>query len=303
MADAQSVDDDIIIEDTAKAGDKLVTSDSELEKLRLELEKSRKNEDKANIALVNERKRSSETAGKLVNETNNRLGAEEVAIHNGIAAATQEAENLEQQVVAAQTEGKFAEAAKLTRQLASAQVKIDDWGKRKTQLESYKASQAEIAKNRPAEVADPYAHLSSPTRAWIERNPKFRTDNTFNKLAQAYASEAEDQGFAIDTPDYFKYVDNKLAGKTTTTNDDAGDDAPVRVQSSRTSKVASATPPSRNTSAMNNGGSTKSDNRLTPAEAEMAVLSYPKLPQAEAQKKYLENKRVLIGEGKIQGNA
>lgn len=298
MADesgAQVIEDDkkdIVVEDAAKTVEKsaeLATSDNELEKIRGELERSRKQQQSLESQLQEERRGRTEANSRVVTETNNRLSAEEVAISNAIAASTSEAERLESEIVAAQENGKFSEAAKLTRQLASAQTKIDGWTNRKEQLETWKEQQ----KNRPAEVVDPNSHLSARTRAWIDRNPKFKTDENFRKKAQGYANLAESEGLAIDSDEYFEYVDSRINAKL-------GVEEPI-VQQQVQRKTVASTPPSRNQGM----GTTqqRETNRLTADEADMAKWTYPKLTPAEAQKKYYDGKLRAIAEGKIAGNA
>jgi chromosome segregation ATPase len=291
---AQVIEDDkksdIIVDDAPKVEEKqkeLATSDNELEKIRAELEKSRKKEQFLESQLQEANRGRTEATSRVVTETNNRLSAEEVAIANAIAASTAEAERLEAEVVAAQENGKFSEAAKLTRHLASAQTKIDGWTNRKEQFEQQKRTFEQQKKSRAAEPEYPRS------KAWIDAHPQFNTDDKFKNKVLALHHEAQAEGLAIDSEDYIDYIDSRINAKPVV------EEAPIQQATQR--KTIASTPPSRSQGMSNT--QQRETNRLSPEEAEMAVLAWPKLKAAEAQKRYLESKQALIASGKIAGHA
>lgn len=287
MADAQTIDENLLEEIESitnkepekKESEKLEVTADELESLRHSLEEKTRESQEWKFKAEDATRRTSEVSSRLSNETANRLTAEEVAIQNGIAAATADAERLENEIVTAQESGKFHDAAKLTRQLASAQTKIDGWESRKSQFEA--------VKNQPRQVAQqPVEYPRS--QAWIARHPEYNTNPSFkNKVAAAHF-DAISNGIEMESDEYFSHIDDFISPKKTTTT------APRN-------KVA-ATPPSRGTTSMS-GNNTQGSNRLTPDEAEVAVMTYPKLSAAEAQKKYCDNRQILFKMGKLSGSA
>lgn len=295
-------DDDIIVDDNAdnKKTDDLSVSDSELDNIRKDLENERRKVSLLQTEADDARRERTAVTGKLASETENRIRAEEVAIANAIAASTGDAERLENEIVSAQENGKFSEAAKLTRQLASAQTKIDSWEARKQQFDSWKEQQKNARSAQDATVEYP------KSKAWIAQHPEFNFDGKFrNKVLSAHHQALSD-GLTIDSDEYIEYIDNTVNRKNENISiADAGENEPDRVSSSRVnSRAVASVPPSRNGANMSgNVNGREPQNRLSAQEAEMAVLAYPKMKQAEAQKRYLDAKRALIGAGKMQGNA
>lgn len=296
---AQVIDDDVLKAidgnednqvDSFKANDENVrksasVDDSELETLRSELERQRRESEKWKSEAEDNRRRYDDTSTKLNNETNNRISAEEVAISNALAASAAEAERLENEIVAAQEAGKFHEAAKLTRQLASQQVKIDSWEQRKSQFEAFKEQQ-KTQVNQAVQTAN-----NSRSKAWIDAHPEFNTDMRFrNKVLAAHYS-AQSEGLVIDSEEYISYIDNAVSNKRQET------DTSLVQQKQRS---YDSTPPSREVrtnSRRDDSGSRK----LRPEEAELAALTFPDLKPADAQQKFYESKMELIKQGKLSG--
>ncbi len=291
-AEPQKIEEEVEKTTTSTENDdkKNSTGESELDTLREALDKTRKEADAYKSRAERAEQEKTENGKRLTTETSNRVNAEDIAITNALAAAVADAERLEREVVEAQEDGKFSEAAKLTRQLASAQNKIDGWTAQKERFETQK----KLAVERPQEP-DALAGYTLKTRQWIESHPEFLTDSKYKAKAMSAHYEAEVEGIALDSPEYFKHIEDKIKGKSQVTDLDEMQE-PVR-KSPRT-----ATPPSRG----NNGSGMKQgneNNRLSLTEVEMAIHAWPKLPKAEAQKKYLEAREKLIAEGKIQRQA
>ena len=310
QSDAQIIDDDVLSaldketkdkeaelnKSLDRTTDNAANDDNDIERIRAELEKARRESRLKDEELKQARKYSSETTTKLADETHNRIQAEEVAITNAIAASVTEAERLENEIVAAQEAGRFADAAKLTRQLASAQTKIDSWEARKEQFEGWKEQQ----KN-----AKPAQQPQYPkSQAWIAAHPEFNTNPQFHNkvMAAHYAAQAE--GIVIDSDDYIAYIDDAVAGKRQANNDSGAEPTydSVRGQG-RSSKTAAAAPPSRGNNTMGNSNKRgDGGNRLTPEQAEVAQLTFPKLKASEAQKKYWESRQILQEQNKLGGD-
>lgn len=282
-------------EDNVIKKDELSTSDSELDALKRALEESRENERSLKEQVTKERTEKTEVVSKLSAETGNRLSAEEVAIVNGLAAATSEAERIERELVDAQENGKFADAAKLSRQLASAQNKIDKWEGDKNRFEQFREQQ----KNRPAKP-DPLASFTPASREWIEKNPRFLSDSKFKAKVLAAHYEADADGVPLDSDEYFMHLDNAVKGKTAKPEEPEEDVEQVR-QEVKPQKQAtrSAAPPSRGASNTNMSKQGNGQIKLTAQQVEAAIFSNPKLPHAEAIQRYSEGLNKAIESGKM----
>ena len=277
--------------------EELSTSDSELDTLKKALEESRNDAQSYKDRALKAETEKTEIVGKLHTETGNRLSAEEVAIANGLAAAISDAERLERELVEAQEQGKFADAAKLSRQLASAQNKIDRWEGDKETFERNKKA----VKEQPQQK-DPLATYSPAAREWIGRNPKFLTDAKMNAkvMAAHYAATAE--GIDVDSEEYFRHLDTAVKGKPVQVEQPREEEVQEERQETQPHKPANRTaaPPSRgasNTSMSGNKGN--GDIKLSPQQVEAAIFANPRLSSADAIVKYKEGLQKAVQSGKM----
>lgn len=281
-----------------------VVTDAELNGLREQIKK--RDEDNKNLetALSEERKAKQELGNKLGNEVTQRFSAQESAIENSIIAATAEIDGLEKQQTALMEEGKFGEASKISRLIASAQYKLDAAGAQKGQLETYKANatrEAERVKN------DPLASYSDPAKRWIQKNPSFMSDRKVNARVMAAHNLAVADDVEVDSPDYFKRLDEAISpvqihARTENTEDELDDN-----QEPASKPVVKTAPRSSTAAAVSRSGSFNAGNgssvgkriQLTADEAEAAVISFPNLKPQDAYVKYAENKKALKEAGRI----
>jgi hypothetical protein len=300
-------DDDDVVFKGVRAVDKPKedepsVNDSELENLRKELEKTKKEKAEALIRANSAETQRNEANRQVQTETSNRFAAEETAITNAIAAATSQAESLEKEYIAAQEGGKFADAARIARQLASAQTKIDAWEGRKQQFEQFKATEA--AKPKPTATADPLEasleRFKPRVREWIRHHPQYLTDNKFQAKANYLHQLAVAEGITEESDEYFNYINENIDDKpppARDTQETNGKHIDIEPQPTKVSSSRVAAPPSRGNNTMSSTR-TQSDNRLSAIEAEHAVAMFPKLTAAEAQKKYYEGKLAAKAAGK-----
>jgi hypothetical protein len=280
-------------------------TDDQLNALREQI-KQRDEEIKArNEELARERESKRELGNKLGNEVSQRFSAQESAIENAIVAATAEIDGLEKQQTALMEEGKFGEASKISRLIASAQYKLDNAQTQKSQLENYKT--AETAKLERAK-SDPLAVYSDPAKQWIRKNPAFLSDKKVNARVLAAHNMAVADDVEVDSQEYFKRLDEAINPTTRveiqqTQEDDM--DEPVeppkpQVRQTQTApKSSTAAPVSRGGSQqIGNSGSGKRI-QLTADQAEAALISFPNLKPQDAYVKYADNMKALKEQGKL----
>lgn len=190
--------------ETTETEDHEVSTD-DVAKLAAELAAAKADRKAALEASVTTSKAHDETRNSLQVEREGRLKAVEDAITNGMVAAQSEVERLTDMAAKASEEGRFADAAKFTRQAAVHELKLEGFEANKAQL----AVDRERIKNQPV---DPEASLSAATKAWINEHPQFRTDAVYRGWATAAHDEAVQRlGLIPDTPAYFAHVNKRLA--------------------------------------------------------------------------------------------
>ena len=290
--------DDQIIQD---ANDNQVT-DEQLNTLREQIKQRDEEIKQRNAELDSERSAKIELGKKLGNEVNQRFSAQESAIDNAIVAATAEIDGLEKQQVQLMEEGRFGEASKISRLIASAQYKLDAAQTQKTQLDTYKsqaAQEAERAKN------DPLSVYSDPAKNWIRKNPSFLSDKRTNARVMAAHNMAIADDINVDSPEYFERLDQAInptqrVAMTTTEEDVSDNQEQPKPKAHVAPKSSTAAPVSRGGN--HQGGNSGNNGRriqLTADEAEAALISFPKLSPQDAYLKYADNKKRLKEEGRL----
>lgn len=281
-------------ENTETSNKSQVTSE-ELDSLRQQL-KQKADESKAlEDALHTERRARQETGAKLSEEVSNRFSAQESAIENAILAATAEIDGLEKQQTQLMEEGKFGEASKISRLIASAQYKLDGAQFSKSQLGTYKQNaerQAEVAKS------DPLAQYSESAKSWIRKNPAFLSDKKTNARVMAAHNLAVADDVEVDSPDYFARLDEVIRPKVTVeTKEDDNAEEPIVTTKPQQPKASSGAPVSRG--GHQSGGSGGKRIQLTSEQAEAAVISFPNLAPKDAYVKYADNIQKLKEAGRL----
>lgn len=233
-----------------------------------------------------ERKASESTRGHAT-EIDARFRAEEEAITGQIAAAESDAERLETQIADLYAEGKFADATKMSRQLASSMAKVENLSSRKTMLESEKTRVRAIA---TAAAADPTSNLTPASRDWVSRHPRYLNDDSYRQAVWAADRLAKHRGVVPDTEGYFKFVEEQLGERqpepvkeTKEPTKETKEPEPVTDDDKTKARTASVAPVQRRaqTSEMNHGGDGRIE--LSPDEKEHADISMPDIPQGDYQ--------------------
>lgn len=190
-------------------------SDVELAELRAQLQRKTENEEALRSQNQTLQRERNDAHRRITSEVDQRFIAEESAIENGLAAAMADADRLEDLITDLNEKGEFRESAKRTRELTSAQTRIDGFNWRKQQIQGAK----EQATVRAAQAAqDPlarYGEPGSPTRRWIDAHPKFLTDDLYNHDVVGAHKKALRQGMNEGTNEYFEFIEREIGERKT----------------------------------------------------------------------------------------
>lgn len=217
---------------------------------------------------------------------------------NAIEATEQAASNAERAYADAMASGDYQAAGRAQRAMASAEAHLLRLQNEKSQAEQYIESlrtegrvQAPQKQSfAPEQPTDPVeamaARLTPKSAAWLRQHPE--AANQVEKLTAAHAAATQLEGLEVESPEYFRYVEERLG-------------VGQRAQAPKPSKKVMASAPVQSSSGMSSPRSSGNGSTmvLSPAEVEQAVLNEPELPRDKALEVYARNKAALIREGKL----
>lgn len=200
--------------------------DQELAQLREQLAQAQSRAASLEGTATNERQGRIAAERRTMSEAELRVVSQQESCENAILAGESEADALEAQIVSLQTEGRFAEAGKVVRQLTQIEAKLVDQRNRKDWLEGERLKVKSATANHEAAIASqpavdnrvladgrPLASFNgSPmTKAWLERNPRAFTDKVFlaKVMARHYEMVADD--IQPETNEYIAGFDQKFS--------------------------------------------------------------------------------------------
>jgi hypothetical protein len=266
-------------------------------------------------------------------ESGARFMAQKSAVESSIHAHETAIAGYEQDLARAMQVQDSNAMSKITRDIARLETRLEGLRNSKEQIDQIERSGGPRPQPVPGE--DPrLATMSETSKDWVRRHPQFLTDENFFNKTVGYHNLAKAEGHAVDSPGYFAFIERKLGLREADEDDDqrprpsrehqadiSGDIAPPddnrgfdrgAIQRERDRRperdaTSSAARPSRGAansgeSYAESGHSGGSDPHLTPAELEIAQLSYPdewaKDPRI-AKKLYGDHKKYLKSIGKI----
>lgn len=142
------------------------------------------------------------SAEKLKSEIEKRLEEQGNTIATALVSAQAEIDSFRALAAKAMEDGKWADAAEATENMADAKVRLRELTYQKQQVEQAKTQAAEAAKNpRPAPGPQ------GKTAAWIAAHPRFNTDPQYNAAAMAAHYQAIRDGIAIESDQYFQRIE------------------------------------------------------------------------------------------------
>jgi hypothetical protein len=232
-----------------------------------------------------------------------RFGAQDAAIANALASATNDVATIKAQVSRAQAEGNFDAATEAIDALTDAKIRVKQAEGQKRWLEDEKrktAAEVAAAEQQRQQYAnqpvDPMDGLSPAARQWVQAHPRFLNDQAYQNKARVAAQYAESVlGFAADTPEYYEHVETALGERQA-----AYDDDPAPRQQTRQRNSTMAAQPSR--SASPGHAQSRQSFTLSPIERQYALDTMgelkgqdgQKLSQAEIFKRYATNRDVAL---------
>lgn len=217
---------------------------------------------------------------------------------NAIEATEQAASNAEKAYADAMAAGDYAAAGRAQRAMASAEAHLMRLQREKEQaeyaVESMRTEGRVQAPQRPSfepqhGPSDPVeamaARLTPKSAAWLRAHPE--AANKVEKLTAAHTAAVQLEGLEPETPEYFRYVEEKIGLSQPAQN--------------KTAKKVMASAPVQSSSSMSSSRSSGNASTmiLSPAEVEMAILAEPELPRDKALESYARNKAQLIRDGKL----
>jgi DNA-binding protein YbaB len=191
---------------------------SGVEILRQQLEaKQREAEDarKARIEAENlARQREFEAKNAVVYAQDSQI----TAFDNAIAGFERDAEMLEERAAAALERGEYQAAAKIQREMAKIESKLEFLNKGKFDLQEKLEVQRQnltpperIVYEGPKDPVEAYIQNLAPVaKDWIRAHPEVVTDDTLRNLMTGAHYEALGMGLKPNTQEYFGHIENKL---------------------------------------------------------------------------------------------
>lgn len=216
---------------------------------------------------------------------------------NAIEATEQAASNAERAYADAMASGDYAAAGRAQRAMASAEAHLLRLQNEKAQAEQYIESLRTEGRVQapPRQTFEPMPQSQDPVEmmasrltpksaAWLRAHPE--AASKVDKLTAAHQAAISLEGIEVETPEYFRYVEEKLGLST-----------PQKAPN----KKIMASAPVQSSSSMSSSRSVGNGSTmiLSPAEVEQAVLNEPDLPRDKALEVYARNKAALIREGKL----
>lgn len=217
-----------------------------------------------------------------------RFGAQDAAVANALASASNEAKQYKAEYTRLLEEGKFAEAADVNDKLVDARFREKQAQQQAQWLTQKKAEfnhqlQADTEQRERMEEQAAQPKTSDRAQQWIAQHPRFNTDAAYRYKALAAHEEALASGIQPDSDEYFDHINAAV--------EEGGavqQQTPQR-QAPKPSKASMGAGPSRSGGAGAGNGAARRTVTLTPEQREWADISMPNLEPAERYKRYARN--------------
>lgn len=247
----------------------------------------RKQLDEERLARVEAEKRAQEAAQRAQSASKETETTHLQLVNQAIDQFKRENDILKSNLRAAMSENDYDKAAELQEAMAMNAARL-------LQLEQGKQAMEQRVKNPPPpegqDLVESFASRLTPKSAdWVRKNPQYVTDPRLNRRMIAAHELAVSDNIAVDTPEYFAFVEKTLGIQ----KPEARAETSALSEASAPTKARSA-PPSAPVSRSGTGTGTRSNVvRLTSAEAEMADM------MGMTHKEYATHKLALQKAGKL----
>lgn len=177
--------------------------------------------------------------------------------------------------------GEYDKVSDLNEKIAIAATKLD-------RLENAPATERRAAPPAEEKSVEGYlAKLSPPAAAWMRAHPSYITDPKLNKMVLSAHYKADAEGYVLDSPDYFAYIERSMLG-----NQSPPPPPPPPPEVRRQAPTTNAAPVSRDPP-NGNGQPQRQAVSLTREEVDMAKM----MGQTPAE--YAKAKMQLEAEGRL----
>lgn len=261
--------------------------------------------------------RDARAAKDEAEQSRDRANNSELAvIENGIASATRELEAHEAEYTRAAEAGEFAKMASIQTKISKAAAALDRLENAKSTFDVNARAQTTEGRveapqtDRPSPLDQYLSQFSPVAQNWLRQHPECMDarvggDATKNSMMMAGHYAAVAKNITQGTPEYFKVIEDHITPPTqqqatTQVASKAADIQQAGTTETKAPKAQPSAPPSRDTPAAQ-GQQPRNirEVRLTKDQQEMAKVSFPHLPEAQAFGQYARNLIELEAEGKI----
>ncbi len=222
-----------------------------------------------------------EAVTKAAGSENNAVNAKERELEQAKVSIATSVSTLEDQYQAALEAGDSKAARETNTKLQKALITQDRIEQEHGKFSAWKKQQEEIAKRTPQQTGP-----SPAAQAWINRNPRFTQDAEYAQEAEAAYTLGERRGFAKDSIEHYKFVDERLKK----VYGDKGDDTVVVTEIPAKKPTPYSAPPNRGTGMEPENGSGRKTYKLTAAQVEaagfmgMTTVEYAQYLEAEKER-------------------
>lgn len=173
-------------------------------KAREDEKRAREEAEQRRLTAETQRKEADTSATTALKQ---QMEAQEGQIENGLIAAQSAVDAAEQEYIRAETDGDVAAKIAAQKKLARAVTTVDRWEEEKEKFNSWKKEELPRLEARiKAQTAAP--QYTPQAQEWINRNPRFNTDDEFRSMTAHFHTMALRKGMKQDSPDYFKFIDD-----------------------------------------------------------------------------------------------
>ena len=300
-AGESSKNNDIIVEHEGVEQKEVRTQSDPLSDIHKRLEESERLRKDAESKLIStererdlERSNSEKTRTALANSEVEKVSAQEASINNRLDAARAAALNARNAWIDAVDSGKStAEQADLMEAHTAAVYALKGVEGAKAHFDNWKEKQKTAPKQQPVTNS---GAVSEAGQKWIDSHPRFNTDRRYRRIAEGAHLEYERTGKSLDTPEYFKFIEEALHEEGL---DADGDNSGQKDTQRKASSSSTAAPASFSSAASGGRGSAAAQEersgkrvfKLDSTMREIAHRTYGKtssfgLSNEEAERKY-----------------
>lgn len=214
--------------------------------------------------------------------------ATEISHRNAVAAAKSAFESAQKEWDDAFDSGDKTSVRKAQEKLNDAQSMLRSAEYQNAQFDNWKKQTGGVVSNEQS-------RFSKAELDWIDKNPRFNTDRKFRAGVYAAHEEAVQKGIEIDSPAYFKNVEDYLSDiglKDEAVSSDQAQkkEEPVKKEQKKSEKQGSSTAiPPGGASGSSSGSGKKQTFHMTSEHREAAAVCYPELHRKDpkaAEEKY-----------------